>query len=208
MTLYADANSSYDVPDAIRVGRLMEEHDYALLRGALPVRRPGGDQGGRRRPEDPGRRGRAGVQRAPVPLDDRQPGVDVVQPDLHYYGGFIRCMRVARMAARRRAALHAAHVGLGARLPRRGALRLVPRRTRPVHRVQGRAPTIPFACETSSLKCEDGMVRCRRARASASRSRPTTCASSSESRSRPDDQVAPFDHVLAASGGGATRAGR
>lgn len=25
--------------------------------------------------------------------------VDVVQPDLHYFGGFIRCLRVARMAA-------------------------------------------------------------------------------------------------------------
>jgi len=26
-------------------------------------------------------------------------GVDIVQPDLHYYGGMIRCVRVARMAA-------------------------------------------------------------------------------------------------------------
>ena len=25
-------------------------------------------------------------------------GLDVIQPDLHYYGGFIRSMRVARMA--------------------------------------------------------------------------------------------------------------
>ena len=25
-------------------------------------------------------------------------GLDIVQPDLHYYGGFIRSMRVARMA--------------------------------------------------------------------------------------------------------------
>jgi len=30
MTLYADSNSSYDVKEAIRIGRLMEEHDYAF----------------------------------------------------------------------------------------------------------------------------------------------------------------------------------
>ena len=30
MTLYADSNSSYDVPKAIRIGRLMEEHDYGF----------------------------------------------------------------------------------------------------------------------------------------------------------------------------------
>jgi L-alanine-DL-glutamate epimerase-like enolase superfamily enzyme len=30
MTLYADSNSSYDVENAIRIGRLMEEHGYAF----------------------------------------------------------------------------------------------------------------------------------------------------------------------------------
>ena len=31
MTLYADANSSYDVPNAIRIGRLMEENGYGFF---------------------------------------------------------------------------------------------------------------------------------------------------------------------------------
>jgi L-alanine-DL-glutamate epimerase-like enolase superfamily enzyme len=30
MTLYADSNSSYDVPEAIRIGRIMEEYGYAF----------------------------------------------------------------------------------------------------------------------------------------------------------------------------------
>ena len=66
MTLYADSNSSYDVrrgdPDRPADGGVR----LRLLRGALPVRPPGGDQGGRRRPPHPGRRRRAGVQRVPA----------------------------------------------------------------------------------------------------------------------------------------------
>ena len=30
MTLYADSNSSYDVPKAIEIGRLMEQYDYGF----------------------------------------------------------------------------------------------------------------------------------------------------------------------------------
>ena len=30
MTLYADANSSYDVANAVRIGKLMQEHGYAF----------------------------------------------------------------------------------------------------------------------------------------------------------------------------------
>ena len=51
MTLYADSNSSYDVaerdPDRAADGGAR----LRLLRGALRVRPPGGDQGGRRRPD-------------------------------------------------------------------------------------------------------------------------------------------------------------
>ena len=35
-TLYADSNSSYDVENAIRIGRLMEEHDYAFFEEPCP----------------------------------------------------------------------------------------------------------------------------------------------------------------------------
>ena len=34
--LYADSNSSYDVDNAIRIGRLMEEHDYAFFEEPCP----------------------------------------------------------------------------------------------------------------------------------------------------------------------------
>ena len=44
-----------------------------------------------------------------------QRAMDVVQPDLHYFGGMIRCMRVARMAeaAGLPVTLHMGGTGLG-----------------------------------------------------------------------------------------------
>ena len=35
-TLYAGSNSSYDVENAIRIGRLMEEHDYGFFEEPCP----------------------------------------------------------------------------------------------------------------------------------------------------------------------------
>ena len=36
MTLYADANSSYDVPNALRIGHVLESHGYALFEEPCP----------------------------------------------------------------------------------------------------------------------------------------------------------------------------
>ena len=76
----------------------MEAHDCGLLRRAVPLRPPRGDETRDGRPPHAGGRRRAGIQRRRLPLDDRNRVVDIVQPDLHYYGGFIRSLRVARMA--------------------------------------------------------------------------------------------------------------
>jgi len=98
MTLYADANSSYDVGNAVRVGRLMEGHGYAFYEEPCEFDRL----------EDT--KAVADALRIPVAWGEQESseyrfrwvianrGVDVVQPDLHYYGGLIRSMRVARMA--------------------------------------------------------------------------------------------------------------
>jgi L-alanine-DL-glutamate epimerase-like enolase superfamily enzyme len=99
MTIYADANGSYDIPMSLRIGRLMQEHRLAFLEepvpfdyydetkevaGRLPLPIAGGEQ------ESSLRRFRWMIE---------QRGVDVVQPDLFYFGGFVRSIRVARMAA-------------------------------------------------------------------------------------------------------------
>ena len=65
-------------------------------------------------------------------------GLDIVQPDLHYYGGFIRSMRVARMAhaAGLLCTPHMSGSGLG--YLDAAHLRLVHPQPRPVHGIQGR----------------------------------------------------------------------
>ncbi|HZW33590.1 MAG TPA: mandelate racemase/muconate lactonizing enzyme family protein [Isosphaeraceae bacterium] len=158
MTLYADANSSYDVPRAIEIGRLMEEYDYAFyeepcrfdhweatkaVADALRIPVAGGEQ------ESSEFRFRWAIA---------QRAVDVVQPDLHYYGGFIRSMRVARMAdaAGLLCTPHMSGSGLGY-LDAAHFAACIPN---PVPFTEFKGETdIPVSSETSSLKCEGGMVR-------------------------------------------------
>jgi len=99
MTIYADANGSYDRPMAPRMGSIMLEHRLAFLEepvpfdfydetkeiaDALTIPVAGGEQ-------------ESSVRRFRWMIEHRC--VDVVQPDLLYFGGFVRSIRVARMAA-------------------------------------------------------------------------------------------------------------
>jgi L-alanine-DL-glutamate epimerase-like enolase superfamily enzyme len=99
IAIHADSNSSYDPPKAIEVGRLLEEikavyfeepcpfdrfEDTKKVADALTIPVAGGEQ------EYSERLFRWMIQNR---------GVDIVQPDLHYYGGMIRSAKVARMAA-------------------------------------------------------------------------------------------------------------
>jgi L-alanine-DL-glutamate epimerase-like enolase superfamily enzyme len=158
MTIYADSNSSYDVPEAIRVGRLMEKYDYSFFEepcrfdhleetkavaDALSIPIAGGEQ----EFSEYGFRWMI-AHRA----------VDVVQPDLHYHGGFIRSLRVARMA-------HAAgllctpHMS-GSGLGYLDAAHFVSCIDNPVPFTEFKGDTdIPVSSPTSSLKCEKGVVR-------------------------------------------------
>jgi len=96
--IHADSNSSYDAPKAIEVGRMLEEvnavffeepcefdhlEETKQVADALTIPVAGGEQ-------------EYSHWRFRWMILNR--GVDIVQPDLHYYGGMIRSMRVARMA--------------------------------------------------------------------------------------------------------------
>jgi L-alanine-DL-glutamate epimerase-like enolase superfamily enzyme len=96
--IHADANSSYDPPKAIEIGRMLEDigavyfeepcpfdhfEDTKKVADALTIPVAGGEQ------EYSQRRFRWAIYNR---------GVDIVQPDLQYYGGLIRSTRVARMA--------------------------------------------------------------------------------------------------------------
>jgi len=158
MTLYADSNSSYDVENAIRIGRLMEEHGYAFyeepcefdrledtkaVADALRIPIAGGEQ-------------ESSEFRFRWVIANR--GLDVVQPDLHYYGGFIRSMRVARMAheAGLLCTPHMSGSGLGY-LDAAIFASCIPNPV-PFTEYKGSAD-IPVTSDTSSLKVENGTVR-------------------------------------------------
>jgi L-alanine-DL-glutamate epimerase-like enolase superfamily enzyme len=158
MTLYADSNSSYDAARAIEIGRLMEQHSYGFyeepcqfdhleetkqVADALTIPVAGGEQ-------------EFSEYRFRWAIANR--AVDIVQPDLHYYGGFIRSMRVARMAheAGMLCTPHMSGAGLGF-LDVAHFASCIPN---PVafHEFKGNT-NIPVRSETSSLKCENGTIR-------------------------------------------------
>jgi L-alanine-DL-glutamate epimerase-like enolase superfamily enzyme len=98
MVIHADANSSYDVAEGIRVGRMLEEIGAIHYEEPCPF----DDFESTKRVTD--------ALKIPVALGEqessearfawciRQRVADIVQPDLYYYGGLIRSRRVARMA--------------------------------------------------------------------------------------------------------------
>jgi L-alanine-DL-glutamate epimerase-like enolase superfamily enzyme len=98
MVIHADANSSYDPPEAIRVGRMLE--DIKAIHYEEPC--PFDNFDATKKVTD--------TLSIPVAFGEQESSqwrfqwcirsrvVDIVQPDLYYYGGLIRSRRVARMA--------------------------------------------------------------------------------------------------------------
>jgi L-alanine-DL-glutamate epimerase-like enolase superfamily enzyme len=98
MVIYADANGSYDAVKAVEIGRILEEIGASIFEEPCPfdhfeetkkvadilkIAISGGEQ------ESSMRRFRWLI------VNDV---LQMVQPDLHYFGGLIRCTKVARMA--------------------------------------------------------------------------------------------------------------
>ena len=158
-TLYAESNSSYDVPNAIRIGRLMEEHHYAFYEEPVPF-----DELWECKQV-------ADALTIPIALGEQEysfrrfqwvienRAADVIQPDLHYFGGYIRCAKVARMAAAAGMTV-VPHMSGGSL----GYLDVVQfasftSNTGPFMEFKGNAD-LPVTCATSPLKSVNGVVRC------------------------------------------------
>lgn len=96
--LRADANGSYDVPNGIRIGRLMEELNYDFFEEPCPFEEWSETQAV------------AKALRIPIAFGEQQYSLwqfdwllrngvmSIVQPDINYNGGLIRAKRVARLA--------------------------------------------------------------------------------------------------------------
>jgi len=159
MSLYADSNGYYNVSDAIRVGRLLEEYKYSYFEepvmydhfeeikevaDALTIPVANGEQD------------QSFVHFRWSLAND---GLDIVQPDIYYFGGMIRAMKVALMAEAFGKTIipHMSGGGLGflydyilvSVVPNAGAH----------HEFKGLDTNVKFECPTSTLKVVDGKIK-------------------------------------------------
>lgn len=159
MALYADSNSFYTVPEAIRVGKLLEQYGYRYFEepvmfdhledikqvsDALTIPVANGEQ-------DFSYYGFRWLL--------ANNGLDIVQPDNYYFGGLIRSMKVARMAAAcgKTVIPHMSGGGLGyvynihfvSALPNAGEH----------HEFKGLNTHVQFECKTSPLKVVAGKMK-------------------------------------------------
>lgn len=159
MALYADSNSFYTVPEAIRVGKLLEEYKFGYFEepvmydhieeikqvaDALTI------------PVSNGEQDQSFYGFRWLLAND---GLDIVQPDNYYFGGMIRSMKVAKMAAvfGKTTVPHMSGGGLGflynvqlvSALPNAGAH----------HEFKSLRTHVQYECKTSSLKVVDGKIK-------------------------------------------------
>lgn len=158
MVLYADSNGSYTVAEAIRIGKLLEEYRYSFYEEPVPF--------------DWYEETKEVAHSLSIPIACGEQeaslhnfrwliandALEIVQPDMFYFGGMVRSMKVALMA-------HAfgkqctPHIsgGLGylymlhfvSAIPNAG----------PFHEFKGFNTRLPFECKTSSLHPgEDGLI--------------------------------------------------
>lgn len=99
VTIYSDANGSYSVEEAIRTGQILQEHNVAFFEepcrfdhyeetkavaDALDIPIAGGEE-------------EASTRQFMWLLENR--ALQVVQPDILIHGGWVRCKKIAKMAA-------------------------------------------------------------------------------------------------------------
>ena len=158
-TLYADANSYYNVQEAIRIGRILEEYNYAFyeepvmyyhfedikkVADALTI------------PVSNGEQDQNLYNFRWLLAND---GLDIVEPDTYYIGGFIRAMRVALMgkAVGKPCVTHMSEGGLGF-LYNALFVSAVPNST-PHTEFKSFRTNVPYECPTAEMKVVKGKMK-------------------------------------------------
>jgi L-alanine-DL-glutamate epimerase-like enolase superfamily enzyme len=155
MVISADANGSYTAAQAIPIGKLMQEYKYVFYEEPVPF-----DWYEETKQV-------ADALQIPIALGEQEPSmhnfrwllannaIGVAQPDMFYFGGMVRCTRVARMANAlgKPTIPHISDSGLGflymmhfvSAIPNAG----------PYHEFKSFNDTLPFTCATSTLRSDD-----------------------------------------------------
>jgi L-alanine-DL-glutamate epimerase-like enolase superfamily enzyme len=159
MVVYADSNGSYTPDEAIRIGRMMEAENFDFYEEPVPfdwyqetqqvakalfIPIAGGEQEG-------------SMHNFKWLIEND--ALDIVQPDIFYFGGMVRSMKIARMAhaVGKLCVPHISGSGLGylymmhfvSVLPNAG----------PYHEFKGFNNEIPLTCDTSDLKIKEGRIK-------------------------------------------------
>jgi L-alanine-DL-glutamate epimerase-like enolase superfamily enzyme len=158
MVVYADSNGSYTADEAIRIGKILEEYKIDFYEEPVPF-----DWYEETKEV-------ADALKIPIAGGEQEPSLhmfrwliandalQIVQPDMFYFGGMVRSMKVARMAGLfgKQCTPHISGSGLGylymmhfvSAIPNAG----------PYHEFKGFNNELPFECKTSSLSSDEGVV--------------------------------------------------
>ena len=160
MIISADANGSYTAAEAIPIGKLMQQYKYAFYEEPVPFDWYEETKQVSDALEIP----IAGGEQEPSTHNFRwliaNGGLSIVQQDMFYFGGMVRCMQVARMAAAfgKQCIPHISATGLGyvymmhfvSSIPNSG----------PYHEFKEFNNVLPYHCATSSLRSdENGVIK-------------------------------------------------
>ena len=159
MILYADSNGFYDVKEAIRVGKLLEEYRFQFFEEPVPF--------------DWYEETKMVADALTIPVAGGEQeyslhgfrwliannGVEIVQPDTNYFGGMIRSMKVALMANAlgKKCTPHMSGGDLGF-LYMMHFVSVLPNALH-YHEFKGFKTDIIFECKTSPLRSENGLVK-------------------------------------------------
>ncbi|MCD6354623.1 MAG: hypothetical protein J7L95_03650 [Prolixibacteraceae bacterium] len=158
MTIYADSNGSYTPDEAIRIGKILEENKIDFYEEPVPF-----DWYEETKQV-------ADALTIPIAGGEQEPSLhnfrwliannalQIVQPDIFYFGGMIRSMKVARMAglSGKLCVPHISGSGLGY-LYMMHFVSAVPN-AGPFHEFKGFNRSIPLQCSTSDLVSHNGVV--------------------------------------------------
>ena len=158
ITIYADCNGSYEAKEAIRIGKLLEKEDIDLYEQPVPTDYYEDWKDTADALSIPIASGGGEVSLRNFRWLIGNEAVQMVQQDLFYFGGMVRCMKVARMAEVKGylCTPHISGTGLGyiymmhfvSALPNAG----------PFHEFKGVGNEVPYECETSTLVPENGIL--------------------------------------------------
>jgi L-alanine-DL-glutamate epimerase-like enolase superfamily enzyme len=158
VTLYADANGSYDVAKAIEIGLAMQEHGFRFYEEPVPFDHYEETRQVQEALRVPVAGGEEEASLRQFRFMIEHGVLRVVQPDLFYFGGMSRALRVARMAeaAGLECTPHMSGSGLGFLYAAHFAS-FAPAHG-PHQEYKGK-DDLPVSSATSPLRAEKGVVR-------------------------------------------------